>query len=456
MTFLVPTRNAPLPAKRSIRPMIARFRSETDALSQEHEPVLARLTIFVVTGAILLGFILAGLVSVDRVITGNGQLVTHEPTVVVQSLNRAIIKSINVKAGDRVKAGDLLATLDSTFAAADVAQLEVQIESLDAEIARLEAERDDVPFDATGLSPRYAALQQSLYAQRKAQRAEQIKGLEARIAQFEATIAKYTDEQKRYSERAKVMAEVESMRRQLAEQKVGSRLNLLQAMDQRLEILRNLDFGTNALAEARHQLETAVAEREAFAEQWRTQVSAELVQKQTARDATAEQLAKAQKNEDMVNLYAPTDAVVLQVAKLSVGSVLTEASPLFTLVPLNAAIEAEIAIDARDIGFIRTGDKVAVKLAAYNYLEHGYAEGHVKVISEDAFTTDEDGGKMPVRPYYKATVVLDKTALQNVPDGFRLIPGMPLTGDVIVGSRTLLSYLSHGFLRSLNEAMREP
>lgn len=448
MTFLNP-------AKTNDR-VIARFRTETEALSQEKEPVIARLTLFIVTGAIVLGFILAGLVSIDRVVTGTGQLVTHEPTVVVQSLNRAIIKSINVKAGDRVKAGDLLATLDSTFATADAAQLDVQIESLDAEIGRLQAERDGRPFATAGLSDRYATLQQSLYAQRQAQRTEQLKSLEAKIAQAEATIVKYTTEQKRYGERAKVSSEIEGMRRQLAQQQVGSKLMLLQAMDQRLEILRNLDFGANALTEAEHQRETALAERDAFIEQWRTQVNADLVQKQTTRDATAEQLAKARKNEDLVNLYAPADAVVLQVAKLSVGSVLTEASPLFTLVPLNAALEAEISIDARDIGFIRTGDRVAVKLEAYNYLQHGHAEGHVKVISEDAFNTSDDGGKTAVRPFYKATVVLDKTDLSNVPHGFRLIPGMPVTGDVIVGDRTLLSYLSHGFLRSLNEAMREP
>jgi HlyD family secretion protein len=350
----------------------------------------------------------------------------------------------------------MLATLDATFATADVAQLEVQIESLDAEIARLEAERDETPFMTTGLEQRYAILQQGLYAQRQAQRNEQLRSLEAKIAQAEATMVKFSNEQSRYSERAKVLAEIESMRRQLAQQHVGSRLTLLQAMDQRLEILRALDFGANGLVEARHQRETAEAERDAFIEQWRTQVNLELVQKQTTRDATAEQLAKARKTEDLVNLYAPTDAVVLQVAKLSVGSVLTEASPLFTLVPLNAAIEAEISIDARDIGFIREGDRVAVKLEAYNYLQHGYAEGTVKVISEDAFSTDEEGGKTAVRPYYKATVLLDKTNLHNVPEGFRLIPGMPLTGDVIVGHRTLLSYLTNGFMRSLDEAMREP
>ena len=113
-----------------------------------------RLTLMIVTGALALGFVLAAFVSIDRVVTGAGQLVTHEPTVVVQSLNRAIIKSINVKAGDRVRAGDLLATLDSTFAEADVAQLEVQVGSLNAEIARLEAELDEKPFVAEGLEER--------------------------------------------------------------------------------------------------------------------------------------------------------------------------------------------------------------------------------------------------------------------------------------------------------------
>lgn len=452
MTFL----NLVSSRKNDADRVVATFRSETDALSYEKEPIAARFTVFIVTGALFLALGLAALVSIDRVVTGTGQLVTKEPTVVVQSLNRAIIKSINVKVGDRVQAGDLLATLDSTFATADVAQLEVQIESLNAEIARLEAERDEKPFVAEGLSPRYAELQQSLFDQRQSQRMEQLRSLSSRIAQYEATAVKYQDAQKRYGERAKVMTEVESMRRQLAQQQIGSRLNLLQAMDQRLEILRQMDFDGNALAETEHQLETAHAERDSFVEQWRTQVNMELVQKRTTRDAAMEQLAKARKNAELVNLHAPVDAVVLQLAKLSVGSVLMEASPMFTLVPVDATIEAEVSVDARDIGFIREGDRVILKLEAYNFLEHGHAEGHVKVISEDSFTTREETGNAPVRPFYKATVAIDKTNLHNVPDGFRMIPGMPLTGDVIVGERTLLSYLTQGFLRNINEAMREP
>jgi hemolysin D len=435
---------------------ISSFRSEADALSHENEPRMSRLTLYILAGSVALGVFLASQVHIDRIVTATGQLITREPTIIVQTLNRAIINSINVREGDRVKAGDVLATLDPTFAAADVAQLEVQIESLDAEIARLEAEIAERPLMTAGLSERYAASQVNLLAQRNAQRAEQLRSFDSKIAQQEATIAKLANDQKRFSERAKIMTEVEGMRSKLAEQQYGSRLNLLQAMDQRLEVLRNLDYGMHAGTEAKHHLTTTRSEREAFIEQWRTQLNVDLVQRRTARDAASEQLAKAQKNHDLVELRAPTDAIVQRVAKLSVGSVLSDASPLFTLVPARAHIEAEVSIDARDVGYVRLNDAVAVKLESYNYLEHGHAEGRLQVLSEDAFTTQADDGKTAVRPFYKANVVIEKSDLHNVPNGFRMTPGMPVTADIKVGTRSLLSYVSHGIHRSLNEAMREP
>jgi HlyD family type I secretion membrane fusion protein len=209
------------------------------------------------------------------------------------------------------------------------------------------------------------------------------------------------------------------------------------------------------MAEATHQVETARAEREASFEQWRTEANLDLVKNQTARDAAIEQLIKARKTQDLVDLRAPTDAVVQQIAKLSVGSVLSEAVPLFTLVPIDAPLQVEVAIDARDIGFVRDGDPVSIKVEAYNYLRHGTVQGHIKLISEDTFKQDQDT-KSPVRPYYRALVTIDKVALANVPEGFKLNTGMPVTADVKVGERTLLSYLTQGALRSLNEGMREP
>jgi multidrug efflux pump subunit AcrA (membrane-fusion protein) len=172
-------------------------------------------------------------------------------------------------------------------------------------------------------------------------------------------------------------------------------------------------------------------------------------------------LQKAQKLSDLATLDSPADAIVLQIGKVSSGSVAAgggaqsgDQGPLFTLVPLDAPVNAEIKVNARDIGFIKVGDPVQLKLDAYRFLQHGTAKGVVETISEGSFTTDENNA--PVDPYFKIRVGLREVHLRNVPADFRLIPGMTLDGDIMVGRRTILSYLVEGALRTGSEAMREP
>jgi multidrug efflux pump subunit AcrA (membrane-fusion protein) len=129
------------------------------------------------------------------------------------------------------------------------------------------------------------------------------------------------------------------------------------------------------------------------------------------------------------------------------------ANPLFTLVPLDGPVEAEIDIDSQNVGFVKVGDPVRIKLDAYNFLYHGTAEGTIATISDGTFTQENNQVRAP---FFKARVKLEKVALRNVPSNFRLIPGMTLQGDVLVGNRTILSYLISGALRTGSEAMREP
>jgi HlyD family secretion protein len=142
-------------------------------------------------------------------------------------------------------------------------------------------------------------------------------------------------------------------------------------------------------------------------------------------------------------------------AKLSVGSVLKEGDPLMFLAPLDSPVEAEVRIATRDVGFLRAGDPVKVKFDTFNFIEHGMAEGTLRWISEGAFTTDDNGGATP-EPYYKARIALTKVDLRNVPEGFRLIPGMTLSGDIHIGTRSILMYIVSGALQGMGEAMREP
>jgi HlyD family secretion protein len=439
--------------------LIRLFQSETAEISEGPEPVQLRLTLYALAGLLVSAIAIAVLMPMDRVVTSiAGVVVTTEPIVVVQALDPSIIKSINVQEGDRVEGGKLLATLDPTLAAADVSALTLQIASLEAEIARCEAELAGQPFDppATTLpaAAGYAMLQNSYYNQRKAQFDAQMRANDEQIAQIRATIAKLRGDQARYDDRAKISTEIEGMRASLAAAQFGSRLNLLTATDQRLEILRTLEFDRNSLVESEHQLAAAVSNKDAFVQQWFGQVSQELLTARNSLDNARQQLAKAVKHQDLVRLEAPEDAVVLKLAKLSVGSVLKQGDPLVNLAPLKSPIEAEVHIAARDVGFVRPGDASTLKLDAFNFVEHGTAEGTVRWISEGAFTLDDNNNT--VEPYYKARIALTAIDLTGVPDGFRLIPGMTLTADIQVGTRSVFMYLVRGLVRGINEAMREP
>lgn len=450
----------PLPSNTPPDQVVRLFQSETAEIVEASEPRGVRSMVYVLAAFLASLVVLSLVTRLDRVVTSASAIVvTTQPTIVEQALDPSIIKTIDVHAGQRVKAGDVLATLDPTFAAADVDALKLQIASLDAEIARCEAELANRPFQPTASADpaviRYAQLQKSYYLQRKAQFDSQIQAYDQQIAQTKATIFKLQNDAARYTDRAKLAREVEQMRATLAAAQVGSRLNLLSATDAKTEMLRFVEYDHNSLLESQHQLQATTATRNAFIQQWLGDASKELVTARNQRDAALQQLDKATKHRDLVRLVAPEDAVVLQMAKLSVGSVLKEGDWLLYLAPLSSPVEVEAHIMTRDVGFIRPGDPVKIKLDAYNYVEHGMAEGTVRSISEGSFTTNDDGTPA-VSPYYKVRIVLTKVDLRNVPEGFRVIPGMTLTADVHIGTRSVLMYILEGAVRGASEAMREP
>jgi HlyD family secretion protein len=439
-------------------PLIRIFQSEVSEVREDREPAQLRVTLYMLAGLLTALFAVSFFMQINRVVTSSaGQIVTTEPSIILQALDASIIKSLDVQEGERVKRGKLLATLDPTFAAADVGAAASQIASLDAQIARAQAElarRDFSPPLAITPEAAYTALQRAYYVQRKGQFEAQLRAYDEQIAQNQATIRKLKDDLAHYDGRVKISQEIEGMRASLAASQFGSRLNLLTATDQRLEILRTQDFDRNALGEAEHQLASTIANRGAFVEQWSGQVSQELVTARNSLDAARQQLAKASRHQDLVRLEAPDDAVVLKLAKLSVGSVLKEGDPLITLAPLHSPVEAEVHIATREIGFVRPGDNATVKLDPFSFVEHGTVSGYVRWISEGAFSQDDNGSA--VDSYYKARIALTEVKLNAVPDSFRLVPGMTLTADISVGSRSVFMYVLKGVIRSVNEAMREP
>jgi HlyD family secretion protein len=439
---------------------VRQFQSETDAIREEAEPLIARATLFVLSAFLVAIVAVLCLTHVDRVITSlSGKIVPAGQISVLQALDPSIIKTIDVREGEQVQPGQLLATLDATFTSADLTQAKLQIASLETQVARDEAElgQHSLVFAAKSDPDfqKYAALQKALYDQRMAQYTAQLNSFESKIKQTQATIEKLRGDDAKYRQRDEVLQKIEEMRTTLAEMGSGSKLNMYISQDTRLELLRTLENTHNTLIEAQNTLESLNSDRDAFKQQWFAQLSQDLVTTRNKLDEARASYEKAVKHQDLVRWTAAEPSVVLTMARLSVGSVLKPGDPFITLMPIDTKLEAEIRISSRDIGFIRAGDPCTMKVDAFNAAEHGTASGKVRWISEGAFTTDEDGKPLDYT-YYKARCSVDASNFKRVPGNFRLIPGMTLQGDINVGTRSVAMYLLGGMVKTVREAMREP
>ncbi len=438
--------------------LVLRFQSEANDLRYAPRSRGPSIAIWLVCTLIFALFLVSFFVHLDRVVTSlQGKVVATGGLIVLQALDPSVVKSIDVKEGQEVKQGQLLATLDPTFAAADVEQLEQQVASFNAQIIRAEAEQaEQVPVfnSKEGDIRPYVLLQTSLHGQRLAQYEAQLASFAQKIELARTTVLKLEGDDIRLSERSKVITQIEQMRKTLMEKEAGSLYNLLLATDQKLEILRTMENGQQALVEARHSLSALESDRDAFIQQWRATLSQEIVTARNGRDSAQAELTKASRRRDLVELHASEHAMVLSLAKLSVGSVLREGEVFVTLAPLSKPVEAEIKIATSDIGFVRAGDPVTIKVDAFDFMNHGQAKGELLWVSEGSFTTDDNGQATDI-PYYKGRVAITDLEFHDVPASFRLVPGMTLSADIHVGTRTLFQYVVGGVARGFSGAMRE-
>ena len=442
-----------------------------DGAAIEHAPLpwLARSTLYVLAGLLVALVLWAGFAQVDRIVTAGGRLVTTAPLVVAQPLETAVVRGVDVQVGDRVRAGDRLATLDPTFAAADLADLTGKLASVEAQIGRLRAELDGSDFTPAAGNPATTpdlAVQAAILERRRAEYRSRLASLDEKAGQLDSAIAASRRAQAGLAERLAVVGEVEDIRRQLQERQTGSRLTYLEARIERLRMRDDLTALQDRERESEHELRGVQADRAAFVDEWRRKTAEELVEQTRQRATLVEQIAKAERRRSLVTLTAPVDAVVLEVAKRSVGSVVREAEPLVTLVPADVPLELEAEIPSRDIGLVRIGDVVRVKLDAFPFQRHGTVPGEIRTISADAFTRDPtqaaaspinpDGPRPAAGAVFRARIHLTDTRLEAVPAGTLLSPGMAASAEIRVGTRSVLSYFLYPVIRILDESIREP
>ncbi len=442
---------------------ILRFQPDSVLLERAKPPLGARWSLYALAAFVVITLLWSIFGRIDRIVTAEGKIVTVDTPVVLQTYSISIVKEIRCAMGQRVNKGDVLVVLDPTFAQADVTQLQDRIASLAAHVARLQSEtegRDYVPdLKAPGLSEadvRELRLQMGIFASRKVEYSSRLKTYEEQTKRLTAERASTAADLGHRRERLKIYHEIEGMHQRLYKQGIEARAGYLDVEKDRHTVEGDVLRMESTLQELEHELSSVEADRAAYISSWRSQTAQELVTTRRQLDESREAMNKAKKLGELVDIRAPMDAVVLEVAKRNVGSVADETETLVTLVPLDAKLEVEVEIKPEDIAYVRVGQTARVKLSALPFQKHGKMDATVQAVSEDAFLKKLPQGEMSV---YRSRLQLPANPLaemRNLPAGFALLPGMTVTGEINIGDRRIIEYFLYPIIAGFDQSLKEP
>lgn len=437
------------------------FLDPVDQITEARAPRFMRSTLYIIVGMLISIIVVASIVKIDLVVAGRGTLTTEHAPMVLQPFDRAIIRDVQVHPGDTVRKGQVLATLDSTFAQADLAALTTQQRGVKARIERIEAELSDRPFEPGPGATAEELLQATLYHEHINQFKSRINALDEELGSLAAGLRTVEDDHASLERELEVARELEGMRGQLLASQNGSKLSYLESRTLRMRAERDSQDAANRLKELQHSMQSKKAERQAFIDEGRRDLTESLVTARTEAAQIDQGMNKASLVNNLVVVTAPDDGVVLEVARRSVGSIIEPGTALVTIAPSASRLVADITINSGDIGYIHAGEDVVVKVDAFPYQRHGYLDGKLLFVSEESFagggaseasaTAGGGGGAM-----HRGRVELRDNDLKNLPAGARLIPGMTLTAEIKVGSRRAITFFIYPLLKGMGESLREP
>jgi HlyD family secretion protein len=427
------------------------FLDPIDQICEEPTPGVLRATHILVAALFVSLLLIGALARIDVVVSATGRLTTETAPIVLQPMERAILRELRVKPGDAVTRGEVLATLDPTFARADQAVLEGQLRTVRGQLRRLEAEEAGTALAPTGDTDPDEALQLTVHREREAEYRSRLRTYDEELERLGANLRTVEDNAAALARQVAVGRAIEAMRQTLLTHQNGSRLQYLDALAARMATERELTETADQLPELRHGLRSKAAERQGFVDAWHRETAEALVAARTQLGTLTQSLAKSSRLNDLVVVTAPEDGVVLDVAPRSGGSVLREAEPLVTITPSHAALIAEVMIGSRDVGYVQPGADAVVKIDAFPYQRHGVLKGHVLSVGEESFPLGGGGEAV-----HRGRIALVDTRLERMPADSRLFPGLTLTAEVKVGSRSALSFLFAPITRAFQESLREP
>lgn len=412
---------------------------------------IGRALLWTILAAFTAGMLWTIFGQLDIVATAPGKIIPSGYSKIIQPYEAGVIASIHVQDGQVVKQGDVLIELDSTLNVADRTRAVNEYRAAKVDAARLRALiQDQATFEAPAdAEEAYVLLQQQLLRDQLAEYHAKVSAAQHLIDQRRAVVDQTKENLRRLDATVPMEVERAEAYKQLLEHGAVTKMDFLQAEGQRIDKAQELAGQKKKLQQDRAALAEADTHYRAMRSEFQQTKQAELSALETKAASLAQEVTKADQKAGLQRLVAPIDGVVQQLAVHTVGGVVTPAQQLLIVVPKDHPVEVEAQVENKDVGFVREGQPVEIKVETFQFTLYGTIPGHVVTVSNDAAPIENVGLVYPTR------VSMDQGTIQVDGKQVHLSPGMAVTVEIKTGQRRIVEYLLSPLLKSMQESLRE-
>lgn len=407
--------------------------------------------------AIVAFFIWAGVWAsfshVDERVRGQGQVAPSSDMQVVQSLEGGIVRDILVAEGDRVEKGQILLRIEDIQFASEGRGIEAQIAAFKATQVRLKAETTGQtfvpPVDIAASYPDIAATEEQLFRSRAQELESALAIIRDEVREAEANLAEVRASIGKYAASKELLQKELSITRRLVEKKAQPEIDLLRLERELNDTSGNLATAVQAQASLQARLSAAKRREEERVAAFRSKALGELNETEARLASIGENLKSVEDKVRRTELRAPVDGIVHKLHVRTVGGVLQPAQKLVEIVPGDDALVIRARISPADIAFLRPGQPVRVSITAYDPQVYGTLQGRLERIGAD--TVKDNEGNV----FFEVDVHTENNHIGTDDKALPIVPGMVSDIDIIVGTRSVMTYLLRPILRMQDRAFTE-
>ena len=420
----------------------------------------------------------ASLAEVELAAVAPGRIVPTGQVKVIRSFEQGKIRRIAVEEGSLVKRSDVLIEFDTTLVDAEISKLTAELGIKSVEAARLEATLDwrrDQPFRRpAGAPPEIISINKDLMKDQVAAHRAHLHELDGIMAERRAqlrTIEAALAKQRRV---LPILQERTTMRETLFRGNHGSRLALIEEQERLVELEGNIALRRTELAKTKASLKAIEAQKERAVSEFYRQRRSALAAVRERMIVLREDIRQAKEHRARHTLLSPVDGVVQDLAVHTENGMVEPGARLMVIVPRNAGIRVEAFVANTDIGFVKPGQRVILKVTSFDFRRYGAIDGTVSYVGHDAVNAGAQSGPPALTgitgvapasapqsggeaggPVFKAIIELDQTFMEVEGRRIELLPGMSSEASVILGKQRLIEYLLQPLRGYRQDAFRE-